>query len=265
MRVDKGELFCYNGEQKEENMKYKNKYHKEQREIGYLECEKRWVYILLMMSAGYLGAFTFNLRGGVFCNAQTGNMVLMAIELGRANWMKALYYLIPLCAYIAGAVISEWLPERVNRLHMLRWDTILISFEIIAIFLLGLLPESAPFQISQITINFICSMQYNTFRQAQRVPMATTFCTNHVRQIGIHLVKWRTDKTDIASRNRILIHITMLAVFVAGGILSTAFGTYFYGKTVWGACVLLGIIWIALIHADLTTEKDMMDRKPAGH
>ncbi len=237
----------------------------EQKRNGYLECEKRWVYILLIMSAGYLGAFTYNLRGGVFCNAQTGNLLLMAIALGKTNWMQAIYYLIPLCAYIAGAVISEWLPEKVNRLHMLRWDTILISVEIAAIFLLGLLPESAPFQIAQVTINFICSMQYNTFRQAQHVPMATTFCTNHVRQIGIHLVKWRSDRTDTASRNRIFIHVSMLAAFVAGGIASTAIGKVLYGKSVWGACVLLGIILIALIHADLTTEKNQMDRKPAGH
>ena len=30
-------------------------------------------------------------------------------------------------------------------------------------------------------------MQYNTFRQAHGIPMATTFCTNHIRQAGVSL------------------------------------------------------------------------------
>ena len=43
----------------------------------YLECEKRWVYWLLIIVAGWYGAYTFSLRGGVFCNAQTANVVLL--------------------------------------------------------------------------------------------------------------------------------------------------------------------------------------------
>ena len=37
----------------------------------YLACEQRGTYALLMMAAGMMGAYTYNLRGGVFCNAQT--------------------------------------------------------------------------------------------------------------------------------------------------------------------------------------------------
>lgn len=47
----------------------------------YLVCERRSVFALLTLSAGMMGAYTFNLRGGVFCNAQTANVVLMAIGL----------------------------------------------------------------------------------------------------------------------------------------------------------------------------------------
>lgn len=70
-----------------------------------------------------------------------------------------------------------------------RWDTLLIAIEMFVVVVLGFLPESAPVQISQVAINFIASMQYNTFRQAQGVAVATTFATNHIRQIGIGLAK----------------------------------------------------------------------------
>lgn len=45
----------------------------------YLACERKGVFLLLMMSAGMMGAYTYNLRGGMFCNAQTANVVLMAM------------------------------------------------------------------------------------------------------------------------------------------------------------------------------------------
>ena len=32
----------------------------------YLECEKLWVYAVLILTAGFYGAYTMQLRGGVF-------------------------------------------------------------------------------------------------------------------------------------------------------------------------------------------------------
>ena len=49
----------------------------------YLQCERRHIYALLMCAGGYMGAFTYLLRGGVFCNAQTANFVLMSIGLNE--------------------------------------------------------------------------------------------------------------------------------------------------------------------------------------
>ena len=81
----------------------------------YLECEQRWVYWLLITAAGWFGAYTFMLRGGVFCNAQTANFVLLAIALGQHRWMDAAYLLIPIGAYFLGAFVSEMLGKSVKR------------------------------------------------------------------------------------------------------------------------------------------------------
>ena len=111
---------------------------------GYLECEKPWVFALLMCVGGFLGAFTYSIRGGVFCNAQTGNFVLLAMALGNGEWSRALYYLIPMSAYFLGAVVSESIAGPIKKLNLIRWDTLFIMIEMAAIVFLGLLPESAP-------------------------------------------------------------------------------------------------------------------------
>lgn len=235
------------------------------REEPVLECEKIWIYAVLIAAGGFLGTFTYSLRGGVFCNAQTANVVLFSMALGNGNWSTALYYLIPISAYILGAVISELLPNRVKRLHFLRWDTLLVGLELIVVLLLGFVPDSWPFQISQVSINFICSMQYNTFRQAEHIPMSTTFCTNHVRQVGVLLTRGLRHREDASIRRRFRVHVLMLCSFAAGAVVSTVACRLFGGRAIWGAGILLLIVFADLAHADRTKEKDLLYRKPAGH
>ena len=160
--------------------------------------------------------YTFTLRGGVFCNAQTANVVLMAIALGQGRWGEGAYYLIPISAYLAGAFLSEILPSPVRRLGFLRWDTYLVAFECLALFAVGFIPLSWPHHLVQVLVNFIASMQYNTFRQAEGIPMATTFCTNQLRQVGIGFAK-AVRKGDREGLRRALFFLGMLGCFFLGG------------------------------------------------
>lgn len=230
----------------------------------FLECERNRVFYLLMMSGGMLGAFTYCVRGGVFCNAQTGNIVLLGMAIGHGNWKGAAYFLIPITAYGFGAAVSEVLPGTVKRAHLVRWDTLLVGIEMLVTLFLGFLPESVPFQFSQVAINFICSMQYNTFRQAEGVPMATTFCTNHVRQAGINLARW-LQKGDAVYVKKSLRHGEMLIMFLIGAIIGTILCGMFVGRAIWGASIMLFIVFVDLLHADLTKEKGMLGRVPTGH
>ena len=233
----------------------------------YLECERQWVFALLIFVGGFYGSYTYLLRGNVFCNAQTGNVVLMAMALGSAKWAEALYYLIPLSAYILGAFVSELMPNPVKHHLPVRWDTLLIAIEILAIFLLGLLPESAPVQIAQVGINFIASMQYNTFRQAEGIPVATTFATNHIRQIGVGLAKeLRHRRTgDKSHRPKLARHAEMLFFFASGAVVGTVFCHLLVGRAIWITALPMAVIFGTLLHADLTTERALVERKPSGH
>ena len=234
----------------------------------YLMCERDWIYFVLIFVAGFLGAFTYVLRGGVFCNAQTGNVVLLGMQLGKGDWSGALYYLIPISAYILGAVVSELLPNPVKHRLAVRWDTLLIAVEMLVIVMLGFVPESAPVQISQVAVNFIASMQYNTFRQAEGVAVATTFVTNHIRQVGVGLaMEWRhRHNAEKPHRRKFLTHLGMLLFFAAGATVGTVFCLQFLGRAVWLTLLPLAVVFAVLLHADLTTEKQLVEnQKPSGH
>lgn len=230
----------------------------------FLECEKVWVYHLLIMAAGWFGAYTFLLRGGVFCNAQTANVVLFAMALGNGEWSKAAYLLLPIGAYFAGAFISEYLGKSVKRLHFLRFDTMLVGFEALVVILLGFMPARWPDQICQVALNFICSMQFNTFRQVQGVPVATTFVTNHIRQVGHYSAKLLRHHTQ-ENRDRIAIHGQLILYFIVGAVVSTVCCRLFALRSIWGSALLLGAVFCGLARADRGNERGMMEKVPHGH
>ena len=230
----------------------------------FLECERWWILAALMCVGGFFGGFTYTVRGGIFCNAQTANFVLLAMAIGDGDWAQARYLVIPITAYFLGAVVSETAAAHIKKYNLIRWDTLLIMIELVVVVILGFIPDDAPFQISQVAVNFICSMQYNTFRQADGIPMATTFCTNHLRQVGVFFTKG-IRHAEKAHFSRMLFHVGMLALFVAGGIIATVLCRRFGGKGVWFAAVPLLFILCDLLYADLHKEKGELDRKPKGH
>ncbi len=224
----------------------------EQKEEGFLECERWRCFLLLITVGGFFGAYTFSVKGGVFCNAQTANIVLFGMALGNMDWSRAAYLLIPISSYFIGTMVSEYLALKIKKYRKLRWDTILIGIEIITVIILGLLPSSVPDQVFQVTINFICAMQFNTFRQAEKVGMATTFVTNHIRHEKKYL-------------NRSLRHLCMILCFIAGAIFSTVLCAYFKDRAIWGALIFLVILQGDLLYADLVKEKELLDQVPNGH
>ena len=130
--------------------------------------------------------------------------------------------------------------------------------------ILGFVPMDVAYQPIQVIINFIASMQYNTFRQAEGIPMATTFCTNHVRQMGIAAAKI-VHRRDQNAFERAKVHICMLLSFLGGGIILSFLGVYIKGKAIWAAVPPLLFIFINLVHADRITEQEFLDQKPHGH
>ena len=107
-------------------------------------------------------------------------------------------------------------------------------------------------------------MQFNAFRQAEGVPMATTFVTNHIRQIGVWWVKHRKQHEPEALQ-RFRRHTLIVTVFFAGGVVMTAFCGIFREKAVWLTLIPLSVSFGILARADLTQERNRLETKPRGH
>lgn len=218
----------------------------------FLQQEKRWVYRLLMLIAGFYGGYAMLVRGGAFSNAQTGNIILLMMSLGKGELGKAAYYVIPFAAYLSGTVLSELLVTRNRVVGRLRWGTMLIVLELLMVALMGFIPATAPHQICQIIINVICAMQFNTFREAEGVPITTTFCTNNVRLMGVYMAGlFRKDSDKKEQRSKLLFYTEMVAYFALGVLISTVACRVVSTYAIWLLLIPLSVLSVSLLHADL--------------
>src|SRR3954462_13328084 len=83
-----------------------------------------WFALLLTLSNGFMDAHTFVVRGGVFANVQTGNVIFAAIDSAEGHVGKAMAHVWPILAFTVGiALASHNKSGRVDQImsYPLRW------------------------------------------------------------------------------------------------------------------------------------------------
>ena len=73
---------------------------------------------LLAISGGMMDAYSYIMRGHVFANAQTGNMLLFGVNLSEGNFQTALTYFCPILAFTIGIMLADvFRMKSIERLH----------------------------------------------------------------------------------------------------------------------------------------------------
>ena len=64
--------------------------------------------IMLALCGGFLDAYTYITRGGVFANAQTGNIVLMGINIAKGDFERVIHYVVPILAFVCSLQVESF-------------------------------------------------------------------------------------------------------------------------------------------------------------
>ena len=214
-----------------------------------------FVCITLATVGGFLESFTYLLKGEVFCNAQTGNFALLAIYFINKQYSQAAYYILPILAYMVGISCTIYIPKWLSKLSILHWETIFVACEILILFILGFLPTHLPNGITNVPISFICAMQYNTFRKSNGIPLATTFCTNNLRQAVIHFCTGIEQKSR-ESKIKSMYYVSMILFFVIGAGAGTFFINMIKQRAILFCCMILLPVFFILLLSDIKNSND---------
>ena len=200
--------------------------------------------LLLALIGGFLDAYTFIDRGGVFANTQTGNIVLLGIHLSNGDWLHSLIYFLPILAFIIGVLVSNFFKDN-NKYNA---EKAIIIIEIIILTLLAFIPNNISDTFVNIIISFIASVQVSTFRKLVNYPYCSTMCTGNLRSASDAFFLYTKSK-DKEQLKKFSAYILIIIFFILGAILS-AFITNKYNAKSLLVCVLLLILAYALLHFD---------------
>ena len=198
--------------------------------------------VVLTLAGGFQDAYSYNCRGQVFANAQTGNIVLLGQNIASGNFQNALHYLFPLLAFLAGVYLSEWVRELCKSFQKLHWRQIVLAFEIVMLAIAGLLPQSLNV-VSNVLMSFACAMQVDSFRKFRGIPCATTMCIGNMRSGTELLCRYHITK-DPELKRKSLHYYFIILVFAIGAAIGAVASQKFGNPAIWIAAglLLLGFI-----------------------
>ncbi|MDT5008993.1 MAG: hypothetical protein QOH57_610 [Mycobacterium sp.] len=202
--------------------------------------------ILLTLTNGFLDAYTYIVRGGVFANVQTGNVILFAIDMRHRHFGSSLAHLWPILAFLAGVLLSAHIKSgRMERFvtHPLRWT---MAFQALAFAIVGFVPTSVPNSFVTIPISFLAAMQFTLFRNIGDLTYVAVATTGNLMRFVESGYRLCVDK-DQTARLAFKVYGVLICAF-AGGAVSGAFASEQWGhRAVWLPAAFLAVTLLLFI------------------
>ena len=195
--------------------------------------------MLLALVGGYLDAYTYITRDGVFATAQTGNTVLFAVRAASPEYDGAVQNIPPFVAFIAGVLVAEHLKARLMDKHR----RAVLALECVILFIVGWLPGSVPNMIITISVAFVSSLQIGTFNKLGEWSYNSTITTGNLRTAASASYNGFANHDEEAKKKFIAFAAIILS-FISGALIGTFFSASLEYKAIW---IASGIILVTTI------------------
>lgn len=208
--------------------------------------EAFFLSVLLAFGGGFQDAYTYIVRDGVFANAQTGNVVLMSVNIMEGRWLDGLRYLLPLAAFAAGVFIAEGIEHFHKQDRGLHWRQRVLVLEIVIMFIVGFVPQKLN-MFANMLVSCSCAMQVHSFRKVEGNTYASTMCIGNLRSATVSLFSFLRDRQKRDLKRFLCYSGVLLVFFLAsglGGYLSLRLGE----RSIWIVC---GILTVAALLMEL--------------
>ena len=210
--------------------------------------------VFLTLSGGLQDAYTYCVRGGVFANAQTGNIVLMSQRAFAGDLAGVLRYLIPLLAFALGVFAAEAVRRRCQGISRLHWRQLVALAEIVLLFAVGFLPPAAD-PLANALVSFTCAMQVQAFRKVNGSAYASTMCIGNLRSgVDALCAYWDTrDRTALRRSGR---YFAVILIFALGAGLGGAVSQLWGRRAIWASCGLLAASFLLMFGQEIREEAE---------
>ena len=214
--------------------------------------DKTWSESLLFatfltLAGGLQDGYSYALRGKVFVNALTGNVVLMAFNLAEGNFPAMLRYFIQIASFALGVYVSGRVAFSQKRRIGLHFKQRILATEIAILVVVGFLSGELD-SVANSMMAFSCGMQVNTFRKFADINAATTMCVGNVRTIMHNLAGYHHTKGVVHKETSRTV-LFIVGIFFVGALIGGLCFSLMGLKTIWLSAIFLAVSFI-ILHMD---------------
>ncbi|ANN62650.1 ABC transporter ATP-binding protein [Brachyspira hyodysenteriae] len=203
--------------------------------------ETIYIASILTMVGGFVDAYTYITRGGVFAYAQTGNIIFFAMGLVKKQFKDTLHYFISIIIFVIGIFFALYIKKILNKRNIIEFEYVIILIHSIVLFIVGILPETFSDTVIVGSISFMSAIFMITFNKVEGLSYVTNMCTGNLRSASENLFKFLFNK-DKTGLKKSLMYITILCSFALGAFLGTLFTNMIGTRSIWISSVLLLIV-----------------------
>lgn len=219
----------------------------------------------LAVVGGFLDAYTYVAHDGVFANAQTGNVVLVAIGAAHGDWGHARRFLPIIGAFLLGLVVAEWLAAHRHLPGLADPTRAVLGAEIAVLLAVSAIPASVPHLATTTAVAFVAALQVTTFRLVRETSYSTTMTTGNLRTLVTAAYEWLSgyDRTQRAVALRLTVIVLAFAGGAGVGAVTSAPDVLGTRATVLAAGVLTGVLVAIETHTRRTRGSGTPGPAPA--
>ncbi len=194
---------------------------------------------LLSLAGGFLDAFTWIAHGGVFANAQTGNVVLLGVFAATGQWRAAFHHVPPIVAFLLGVFVAHRLRRHATRRGAQRAALFSLAVEIALLLAVAALPDGFADLPIVLGIAFVAALQSSSFARVEGAAYSSVMTTGNLRRAAEALFTGIGPPRDPAALRQGRVFAAICATFCLGAALG-AFVTARYANAavLVPACVL---------------------------
>ena len=171
--------------------------------------------VILAIAGGFMDAYSYMCRGKVFANAQTGNILLLGINISERNWHMALH-----------------------------WRQISVFCEAVILLSVSFIPQDFNLVANALT-SLACGIQVESFRKIHGNGIATTMCIGNLRSATQHMCSYANTK-DKEYIKKGLLYYGIIFFFVIGAVIGNACVEMFAEKALLIASAILAVAFVMM-------------------
>jgi uncharacterized membrane protein YoaK (UPF0700 family) len=198
---------------------------------------------LLAIAGGFLDAFTYIAHGGVFANAQTGNVVLLGVFATSGDWLGAVRHVLPILAFFIGVGIAEKIGDPPVGRRLQRPQRFALVLEIAVLAVVGALPTSFSNTVVILAVAFVAALQSAIFGKIGDWSVSTTMTTGNLRTAAASTYR-AVLRRERDARGQAATFGTVCIAFLLGAGLGGLATRRLHNHAAWAVCILLSAILV---------------------